>query len=203
MARESIPKGTRFEVLKRDKFTCQYCGRSAPDVILEIDHIQPVSKGGDNSIINLITSCRDCNRGKTNKELSDDTAVKKQKQQLDDMADRREQIEMMVAWRKELLEMEDIGIDAVNDVFIALTDSGINDAGRRDVRKLIKRFGLNEVITAAELSIGRYYDGREWTWEKAFSKLGGICYNRQKDREEYERFVNSTKAGAQDAEQDH
>ncbi len=36
----------RFEVLARDKFTCQYCGRKAPDVVLEIDHFYPRSKGG-------------------------------------------------------------------------------------------------------------------------------------------------------------
>ena len=61
MARKAIPKSVRFEVFKRDKFTCQYCGASAPDVILEIDHIRPVSKGGTNDILNLVTACRDCN----------------------------------------------------------------------------------------------------------------------------------------------
>lgn len=61
-ARKPISKKIRFEVFKRDKFTCQYCGRSAPDVILEIDHLNPVINGGDNDILNLVTSCRDCNR---------------------------------------------------------------------------------------------------------------------------------------------
>ncbi len=62
--RKPISKKTRFEVFKRDKFTCQYCGRMSPDVILEVDHIKPVADGGTNKLINLITSCRDCNRGK-------------------------------------------------------------------------------------------------------------------------------------------
>lgn len=62
--RQPISKALRFEVFKRDKFTCQYCGRSAPDVNLQIDHIHPVAKGGDNDILNLITSCADCNSGK-------------------------------------------------------------------------------------------------------------------------------------------
>jgi len=44
MERKAISKKLRFEVYKRDKFTCQYCGRKAPDVILEIDHINPVAK---------------------------------------------------------------------------------------------------------------------------------------------------------------
>lgn len=69
--RKNIPKSIRFEVFKRDSFKCQYCGRSAPDVILECDHIHPVSEGGDNSLLNLITSCRDCNRGKGKKLLNE------------------------------------------------------------------------------------------------------------------------------------
>jgi len=61
----SLSVRTRFQVFRRDKFTCQYCGRSAPNVILHADHIHPLSKGGDNSLENLITSCQDCNLGKS------------------------------------------------------------------------------------------------------------------------------------------
>lgn len=44
--RKAISKKIRFEVFKRDSFTCQYCGEKAPDVILHVDHIDPVAKGG-------------------------------------------------------------------------------------------------------------------------------------------------------------
>ena len=55
----------RFIILTRDNFTCQYCGRSVKEgVILEIDHIDPKSNGGENKTDNLITSCKDCNIGK-------------------------------------------------------------------------------------------------------------------------------------------
>lgn len=183
MARKTIPKGVRFEVMKRDKFTCQYCGKSAPDVILEIDHIMPVAKGGDDSILNLITSCRDCNRGKSDKELSDDAAVKKQKKQLDDLAERREQIGMMVEWRKELAQVAEQEIDEVQDVFITYTDWTFNPQDRLEVKKMIKRFGILEVLEAAELAIGRYYNGSFPSWLEALQKMGGICYNRKKERE--------------------
>lgn len=63
-ARKTIGKKTRFEVLKRDGFRCVYCGRSAPDVRLEIDHIVPVVEGGGNEPSNLVTACEDCNSGK-------------------------------------------------------------------------------------------------------------------------------------------
>lgn len=55
----------RFEVFKRDGFTCRYCGRKSPEVVLEVDHIIPVAEGGSDDEMNLATSCWDCNRGKS------------------------------------------------------------------------------------------------------------------------------------------
>lgn len=54
----------RWKIFDRDAFTCQYCGRRAPDVILHVDHIIPVSDGGTDNEDNLITSCSACNIGK-------------------------------------------------------------------------------------------------------------------------------------------
>jgi len=59
-------------IFKRDNFKCQYCGRSQQEgAVLEIDHIIPKSKGGTDDIDNLITSCRECNRGKGNHSLDE------------------------------------------------------------------------------------------------------------------------------------
>lgn len=183
--RTPIPKSVRFEVFKRDKFTCQYCGVSAPDVILEIDHIKPVSKGGTNDILNLVTACRDCNRGKTNRELSDNTSVKIQKQQLDDMQERREQLGMMLQWKAELQEEIELEIDAIEKMFVAVTEYGFNANGRLGIRRLIKRFGFEEVQEATEISLDRYFNcNLPNSWDHAFNKIGGICYNRKKAREE-------------------
>lgn len=54
----------RFDALKRGGFTCVYCGRRAPDVVLHVDHVVPVSAGGLNSPDNLVVACSDCNLGK-------------------------------------------------------------------------------------------------------------------------------------------
>ncbi|MDC4235638.1 HNH endonuclease, partial [Pasteurella multocida] len=67
--RTALSKKVRFEVFKRDSFKCQYCGKSAPDVVLHVDHINPVSNDGTNDIMNLITSCSECNLGKGAKTL--------------------------------------------------------------------------------------------------------------------------------------
>jgi hypothetical protein len=61
----SISKRLRFEILRRDNHTCQYCGDKAPDVTLHVDHVIPVSLGGGDQPSNLLAACKDCNLGKT------------------------------------------------------------------------------------------------------------------------------------------
>ena len=60
----------RQHIKERDHFTCRYCGASIakePNLLLEIDHIVPVSKGGLTTEENLQTLCWRCNRKKGNK----------------------------------------------------------------------------------------------------------------------------------------
>ena len=177
--RKPLTKALRFEVFKRDSFKCQYCGRSAPDVILEVDHILPVSKGGDNDLLNLITSCKDCNRGKSNKLLSDKSAVERQKKQLDDLNEMREQAEMLIQWKQELMSIAGGQIDAIDALIVSMTGYSMNDTGRNNMRLYLKRFGFNEVYEATEIAYTKYH----WDWELAFKRIGGICYNRKKQRE--------------------
>lgn len=61
----AVSKRLRYEVLRRDNHTCRYCGRSAPDVELHVDHVTPVALGGTDTPDNLVTSCADCNGGKS------------------------------------------------------------------------------------------------------------------------------------------
>ena len=68
--RKAISNKLRFDIFKRDYFTCQYCSRNPPGVILEIDHIIPVKDGGLSVEENLVTACFDCNRGKAAKSLA-------------------------------------------------------------------------------------------------------------------------------------
>ena len=69
----------RFKVFTHDNFTCRYCGRSPltdKDVKLHCDHIVPRSKGGEDLIENLVTSCMDCNYGKIDVLLEKDVRTK-------------------------------------------------------------------------------------------------------------------------------
>ena len=64
-----IAASVRVSVLHRDGYKCVFCGRSAKQVQLEVDHIVPFSKGGSNDLSNLQTLCFDCNRGKGARRL--------------------------------------------------------------------------------------------------------------------------------------
>jgi hypothetical protein len=181
MTRKTITKKIRFEVFKRDSFKCQYCGSSAPDVILHIDHIEPVSKGGDNDITNLITSCFDCNMGKKDRLLDDKSVIAKQKLQLEELNERRNQLEMMLSWRKELQSIKkttaQVAIDEWNSY---LQHCHVNEVGEAQINKLVAKYGLSLVLDAMEIAAEKYLpeDQSYEDCSNAFSKIGGICNNK-------------------------
>ena len=191
--RQGIPKSVRFEVFKRDSFKCQYCGASAPDVLLEVDHIHPLAKGGESiDITNLITACNPCNSGKSDRVLADDAAITKKKRQLDDLQARREQIEMMADWQRALVNLDHNQLSECEALWNSLVIGYYLAAnGRQDVRKLIKQFGMGEVMEAMRTAAARYLEvkGASHTSDSvaiAFSKIGGICFISRRRREDPE-----------------
>ena len=71
--RALMTKKLREFIKKRDNFTCCNCGNSTqvePNLLLEIDHIIPVSKGGRTEEDNLQTLCWKCNREKSDKIMA-------------------------------------------------------------------------------------------------------------------------------------
>jgi hypothetical protein len=140
--RKQIPKRVRFEVFKRDSFCCQYCGESAPSVVLHVDHIKPVSKGGTNDLINLVTSCQGCNSGKSNIELSDNSALEKQKEHLKALGEKQDQVEMMISWRESLMSLDDDLTDSVISIVDDwVGESRTSDYFRSEIKKTIKKHG--------------------------------------------------------------
>jgi hypothetical protein len=61
-ARPPISVRTRFLVFKRDGYQCMICRKAGGE--LELDHVIPVCRGGDDRVDNLQTLCMKCNRGK-------------------------------------------------------------------------------------------------------------------------------------------
>lgn len=61
----AVSKRLRYEILRRDNHACRYCGATAPQAKLAVDHVIPQSLGGSDKPDNLVASCADCNAGKT------------------------------------------------------------------------------------------------------------------------------------------
>lgn len=151
-----LSKRERFEVLRRDDFTCQYCGRKAPEVVLEVDHVFPVSCGGGNEMENLVTACRECNRGKG--VLHVDCFENKYEDRL------KMDVQML--------------IDSMGD----FTPDDYAQGKESIFRRLVCDFSFTEVCDAMTIAYEQYCseDTLE-EWEVIFSKLGGICFNRRKE----------------------
>ena len=182
MGRKAIPLKIRFEVFKRDSFTCQYCGQEAPNIVLNVDHINPVKNGGDNNILNLITSCFGCNNGKRAILLDDNNVIRKQKQSLNELQERKNQIEMIAEWRKDLLNVNDLKTNKLCDYILSGWNYEIDIAQRRKLQTITNKFDLNLVYDSIERAFDNYSD-RNYHDAKAvaFSKIGGICYNIKND----------------------
>lgn len=158
--RKSLTKKTRFEVFKRDSFKCQYCGKSAPDVILNVDHIKPVAAGGNNGMTNLITSCFDCNMGKKARLLDDNSMLEKQKKQLEELNERRQQLEMMMEWRESLMsiEQEQINFAMTRWSDLLKDEYKLNENGIKTLRRMLKKYGLNNVLDAFDTAVDQYLE---------------------------------------------
>jgi hypothetical protein len=179
MARQPLKKSVRFEVFKRDSFTCQYCGQKSPDVVLEIDHITPVADGGDNDILNLVTACKACNAGKSDRLLSSSAAIDKRRAQLEDLEDRRQQLEMLHQWHMSLVDLNDQAVDMAQSLwFESIGEPGFawTANARDEVRKLIKRHGFDAVCVAvreaaeaalrsSKINVDRDGVTNEWFWK--------------------------------------
>lgn len=189
--RKGISKQKRFEIFKRDTFTCQYCGRKAPDVILEIDHIEPVSAGGNNGMLNLITSCFDCNRGKSDRSLSNQEMLNKKRNQLEIANERVEQMKMMLKWQDELSAAKNMELDYIITYWkTAVIDSSCETTKQMvsELKLLLKQFGLSLLLEGIDISVSQYcYKINKnqilpSEFHKAFSKISGVCYNKKHNK---------------------
>lgn len=176
--RIAIPKSVRFEVFKRDSFKCQYCGKSAPEIVLHVDHIKPVAEGGDNDILNLVTACSDCNLGKGARRLDDSSVIEKQRKQLEELNDRREQLEMLLQWKEEMSDISNSILAAFEAEFTAKFGLVLTDIGRKRARKILREYGLKKACDAIAIAAEKTdLEGSEIAY------INGICRTWAQDEE--------------------
>lgn len=173
----AISQKIRFEVFKRDNFTCQYCGRKAPDIILEIDHIVSKKEEGTDDIYNLITSCFDCNRGKRDKLLQNKIARGDLKKDVVNLEEQIEQIKIFkdLQNQKELRELSEL--EEVISYWYETSKNNKRGSGycvENSFKKFLKHLSVSEIKEAIDIT---YLQGRP----NYFKYFCGICWNWIKD----------------------
>jgi len=66
-----VVRFSRKNVLLRDRYKCQYCGKEFVPAHLTLDHVIPVSRGGKTQWDNIVTACKSCNAKKGGRKPSE------------------------------------------------------------------------------------------------------------------------------------
>lgn len=167
----------RFEVFKRDGFTCQYCGRKTPSVVLEADHVVPRAEGGTDDIENLVTSCYECNRGKGKGLLDDRAPVIDMHEQSVLMLEREIQLKEYNVIKERVREREDDDIDQLLDYWDGLAGGKARKLPETSSLRTFLRFIPREDIKDAMDTAHE----RKGSWQ-GVDYLYGILHNWKKQR---------------------
>lgn len=153
----ALSKRVRFEIFKRDGFTCQYCGQRPPEVVLEVDHIHPQSKGGTDDMLNLITACSACNNGKRAELLSDRSP--KPDADVEYLA-----IQQEVAELKRFLAAKEVREEVLAEVIASLMDTWDSQIGtyscvsENQVRMWLTQSTPDEIVEAIAICAPKYHN---------------------------------------------
>lgn len=181
----AVGKKKRFEVFKRDAFTCQYCGRTPPAIVLECDHVIAVANGGTDDEHNLITSCFDCNRGKRDTPLT--AVVPSVSERMEREREAAEQVADYNAFLAVRKAREDADIDEVGRVWF-------NQFKRRknhwafgpsripSIRTFLRKLTVTEILEAVEIAHQRMpANGNDDN--RTFRYFCGVCWNNIRAKE--------------------
>jgi hypothetical protein len=195
----SISTRTRFEVFKRDRFTCAYCGRTPPEVLLEADHVVPQAAGGSDDMANLITSCQTCNRGKAARLLEEGATPVVGRASVEELQERIAQaqayVEALTSYQAIVGEQVQMVMDAWARVYGAETEEredgtywvfGGRHGGRwpdeRSIRRFLRSLSTETVLDAVDITAGRM----RYPNDEARRYFYGVCHSMIRERRERE-----------------
>ena len=173
--RTPLSKSLRFEVFKRDGFTCQYCGAKPPHVTLEADHIIPRSGGGTDGLDNLITSCFSCNRGKGAEALS--AIPQSLEDRAAEIAEREEQVVALATIIKEAHERAEERMWQVAEILHPGASDGYSRKNCASIKRFMTALGFPEVYSAALIAADR----KGPATNQCFLYFCGICWRKIKE----------------------
>lgn len=173
--RKALSKKTRFEVFKRDGFTCQYCGATPPKVILHVDHVVAVAEGGENDTDNLVTSCESCNLGKGARPLDSVPVSLRDKASI--VAEAEEQLRgyhAIIQDKRKRIHDETWQVASTFMDHHRLEDITKNEF--QSIKNFVEQLGYHETDESMELALAR----KPWSRWTSFKYFCGICWNKIK-----------------------
>ncbi len=195
----TITKKLRFKIFERDNFTCQYCGKKVPEVILEVDHIISRKDGGGDEELNLITSCFDCNRGKSATSVDikklKNTSFKAQEKVL---KEKKAQLAAYYDFIKEKEEVENYELKIFEDWWETCSgdENSLTQIGLSNLSKLKQKYSDSMILEAIKIA----WDSTHVDSDNKFKYMCGILKNlklKEENPEEAEnvkrvhQFINS------------
>lgn len=179
----ALTKKKRFEVFKRDGFQCMYCGNAPPDVILEVDHIVPTSKGGEDELNNLLTACFGCNRGKSNIPL--DKAPSALAENLEVLKQKEEQLREYNKYVAKLRRQQNKQISLILSAFDEYdSEKGISTLlERSSLTRFLSLLPLPEILDAIDCAF-RKFDKRGVRPSQVVRYFYGVCWAKVRERQD-------------------
>lgn len=150
-----VSKKLRFEIFKRDNFQCIYCGRTPPDVLLQVDHVLPRASGGGNAEINLVTACRDCNLGKGARHLS--SLPRKLSLSIEERAEKLEQMKALADMTIREQENLDEMVRKISDRWVTLDGDDclrwmVDEEIAAAIRNFLQKLSASDVLRAVDIT---------------------------------------------------
>jgi hypothetical protein len=148
-------------------------------VILHVDHIVAASCGGDAENENLITSCRECNLGKSNVPLK--TIIPPLREKIKEERERAAQVTEYNEWLRQINAIREAEFNSVSDALMAACGEEpgtkiIAGSWARTVRALLKRMPSELIIESVQIADDRF-SFRLNTY-KSFKYFCGVCWRR-------------------------
>lgn len=172
----AVSKRARFEILRRDNHTCQYCGEKAPDVTLHVDHVKPKTLGGTDAPENLVTACKDCNSGKASTILGSEHAQEIATRNIE----WETQAQELSARIRGTLERDELYVSDFEREWQNVADvAGVPAVWPVGYKASIYKWaGMGYPLDALELAIGTAYSARRVENEDRFTYLAGIVWKQ-------------------------
>lgn len=181
----AVSTRTRFEVFKRDGFTCQYCGRNrdGDGVKLHVDHVIPCKEGGGDELENLVTACQDCNLGKAAKLLDERAPVADIDEQIEAMRARRAKLQTYAAEKQYEKALRDHEFATAWNYWFEAWDAEslakFHCPWQNVVRGYVDKIGVDEVKDAMDITVRKF----EWISAGAVRYFNGVCKRKVADSE--------------------